>query len=628
MWIVDLVGFILCVAAVFLMAADFSFKFKENIGNTIPAAYAVLGITMYVLSLAGMLRGVFVTALVYITVSLFLMVKKRNDNSDRMIELKKSLLSPEVICLVVTATVIGLLTCKLEFSWWDDINFWSQDTKQIFYLNGFAGKYGNVSPEFGDYPPAGSLYKCLFLFAGLGKYRENLQFLGYFVTNTVYMLPLLEVVKKLADKSSGVKKNAFTVVSFIAIVLFPGIFNGMIYYGTPADVTMGIVYGLLLLTIWDNKENDENFRYVKIFLYATILFLTKSVGVEWVVFALVFGLVVGVKNRRKYALSAGMSFMFYGSWLGFCLMNRRVAKLTGAGLRLATSGKYVAPANTADKAAFFAKAFCFLPMHGDKDLTLDISAGVMLIFMAVFLGILRYKKVRSREEVLKLAAFTVVTALLAYGIIFLAHISIFQTEDQYLDAYAMSLSIARYGCPFMLGGVYLLAGVLYNEADRIQNKKALAVAFLMFVFLTADYKGVFFYVDGYKAVAEENKVYIEDMLGESGRVLVDTVTAAKNLWGKRVLVMRDGHTYLWVHDAYINKEASPVALVYDGFMTESDSVSTIIDKILASHASYLYIEDNDEISKDLFLPLLKEGCKFESCKIYKIIHSGEGVTLE
>ena len=626
MWIVDLVGFILCVAAVLLMAADFSFRFKEKIGNTIPVAYAILGIDMYVFAFVGMLRGVFLTALLYIIVSLFFMVKKENDASDRFRNICKNLASPEVICLIVTTVVIGVLTSKLEFSWWDDINFWSQDTKQIYCLNGFAGKYGNVSPEFGDYPPAGSLYKCLFLFAGLGKYRENLQFLGYFVTNTVFMLPLLEKIKKAADKSTNVKKNLFTVVSFVAIVLFPGIFNGMIYYGTPADVTMGIIYGLLLLTVWDNKGKCENFQYVKMFLYATILFLTKSVGVEWVAFALVFGLMLGVENKRKYALAAGMSFLFYGSWLGFCLVNRRVAKLTGAGIRLATSGNYVAPSNTMDKAAFFAKAFWFWPMHGDRNLTFDVSAGVMLVLVAGFLGFLCFRKMGNNA--LKLSVFTAVTAILAYGIIFLAHISIFQTEDQYLDAYAMSLSIARYGCPFMLGGVYLLAGTLYNESGVIKNLKVPALAFLLFVFLTADYKGVLFYIDGYKDVAEENRVYIQDMLGENGRVLVDTVTAARNLWGKRVLVMRDGHDSLRVHNTYINKEASPVALVYDGFMTESDDASSIKDKILSSHASYLYIEDNDEISKELFLPLLKEGCKFESCKVYKIIKNGEGVTLE
>ena len=633
MWTVDLIGFILCVAAVILMAADFSYRYKENMGSTIPVAYAALGLTMYILAIAGALRCVFLAALLYIIFIAFSLAKKKEVKSERLLALRESILSPEVIGLIVSAVLIGFLTSKLAFSWWDDINFWSQDAKQIFYLNGFAGKYGNVSPEFGDYPPAGSLYKCLFLFTGLGKYRENLQFLGYFVTNTIFMLPLFGTVRKAADKCSGAKKNVLTVLYFAAIVLFPGIFNGIIYYGTPADVTMGIVYGALLLTLWSGRGADgnvynENFYYIKIFLYASVLLLTKSVGAEWAAFALVFGFVFGQKNKRKYAIAAAASFLVYGSWLCFCFINRRVAKLTGAGIRFATSGDYVAPANTMDKAGFFMKGFWLLPMHGDSNLTIDVSAGAMLILMALFLVFLRYKKVTGKKEVVKLAVFTAVTALLAYGIIFLAHISIFQTEDQYLDAYAMSLSIARYGCPFMLGGVYLLTGVLYNEADRFINSKALVVAFLIFAFVTADYKGALFYINGYRNVAEENRGYIEDMVGEAGRVLVDTVTSDKRLLDKRVLVMRDGHSSYWVHNAYINKEASPVALVYDGFMTESDDTASISNKLLASHASYLYIEDNDGISKDLFLPLIKEGGKFESCKIYRIINNGGGVTLE
>ena len=38
-------------------------------------------------------------------------------------------------------------------SWWDDYNFWATDVKSIFYRNGFADKYANAAPEFGDYPP-------------------------------------------------------------------------------------------------------------------------------------------------------------------------------------------------------------------------------------------------------------------------------------------------------------------------------------------------------------------------------------------------------------------------------------------------------------------------------------------
>ena len=223
MWTVDLIGFVLCLAAVILLAASFSYKYKENMASTIPMAYAALGLSMYVLSIIHALRGIFFVAFEYIvcTAVSFYKEKKKNTVDRRIMSLKESVFSPEILGLVVIGVIIGILTSKLAFSWWDDINFWSQDAKQIFYLNGFAGKYGNVSPEFGDYPPIGSLYKCLFLFAGLGEYRENLQFLGYFMTNTIFMLPLFGVYSKAADKYSGAKKNVLTVFCFAAMVLFP-----------------------------------------------------------------------------------------------------------------------------------------------------------------------------------------------------------------------------------------------------------------------------------------------------------------------------------------------------------------------------------------------------------------------
>ena len=173
MWSVDLIGFVLCVTAVLLMAADFSYRYKENIGNTIPVAYAALGLFMYAFAITGFLRCVFIAAFLYIAINLFYMVKKSDLRAERLAYLRKSLVSPEVICLMAAAVIIGFLTSELAFSWWDDINFWSQDAKQIFYLNGFAGKYGNVSPEFGDYPPAGSLSRILYLCCHFLKWSER-----------------------------------------------------------------------------------------------------------------------------------------------------------------------------------------------------------------------------------------------------------------------------------------------------------------------------------------------------------------------------------------------------------------------------------------------------------------------
>ena len=118
------------------------------------------------------------------------------------------------------------------------------------------------------------------------------------------------------------------------------------------------------------------------------------------------------------------------------------------------------------------------------------------------------------------------------------------------------------------------------------------------------------------------------MVGDDGRIIVNAVLEDKSLWGKRVLVMRDGHTYHWVHDTYISKEASPVPLVYDAFLAESDDSAVMASKIMDKHASYLYVEDEAGVSADLFKPLLADGEEYSAGVIYKVIEQNGAVVLE
>ena len=122
---------------------------------------------------------------------------------------------------------------------------------------------------------------------------------------------------------------------------------------------------------------------------------------------------------------------------------------------------------------------------------------------------------------------------------------------------------------------------------------------MIFVLLTADYSGIYKHIWGYRQNFESLAQDSYDMVGDDGRIIVNAVLADKSLWGKRVLVMRDGHTYHWVHDTYISKEASPVPLVYDAFLAESEDSAAMASKIMDKHASYLYVEDEAGVSADL-----------------------------
>ena len=164
---------ILVFIALLLLSARMSNKYKENIADTLAVSASILILLLYCLAFFRGLKLIGIVSFIYILAEIVCVIR-----SKRYKETFICLNSVILICFVLTAVSVTILTSKEIFTWWDDINFWSSDAKQIFFMNGFPGKYGNVSPEFGDYPPVTSLFKWLFLQISPDSYDESFQFAG------------------------------------------------------------------------------------------------------------------------------------------------------------------------------------------------------------------------------------------------------------------------------------------------------------------------------------------------------------------------------------------------------------------------------------------------------------------
>ncbi len=674
---------LLLVTAFFITAFFIAVKNDESMCDTIPITCSITLLLLYLLAMFRGMKLIYIAALLIIPILGMRIYKNRGN-----INISSKLLQPTIITFVLMTIFITVMTGDQVFSWWDDINYWSSDAKQIFFLDGFPGKYGNVSPEFGDYPPVPSLFKWLFLQISAGEYHEALQFAGYYTLNVIFLLPLLrafdsvhkqnKVIKKWVDNDENVRKRAviLQIIATILIYFIPGIVSGIIFYGTPSDITMGIIYGALLYAIWDSERHSEFFYFGRIGLYTAILFLTKSVGFEWALFALVFFFIV--KRTHKQALtidgtvvenklpsikpfigSALFAGSFYGSWLLFCLVNRRVAKATGLGIKMAT-GAYSVPSNALEKAKYFFLGMWTMPMHADHNISFDVSVGGMFIIFAIAFFMMVKTGLLKKEEKVPFSLFLVITGIIAYGLIFVAHISLFQAEVQYLDTFAMTNSISRYGAPFILGTMYLLMGISLNraadvrEADKLASAgvlseeeklfpkktffslvavdKAVIAVIAIFILFTADYKGMNYALVGYRAEAEEKQEYNNSMIDEEQTLYIAETYNRRSLWGHRVLNLRTHEFHHWVHDTYVSKEASPVSTVYETLMPEDD-FQTITEKIRISHAEYIFVEFMNDTERQLGIwdrniwdELVPDG-SFEYGRIYKVVDENGRIRL-
>lgn len=602
--------------ALILMSATAANKYKENIMDTFPVSTCVLILILYILAFFRGMKLIGVFAVFYIIVQTALLIR-----ANKLKETVTILADPVFLSYFTAVAIISVIISKTVLVWSDDINFWVGDAKQFYFLNGFAPKFGNVCPEYGDYPPVSSLFKWLFLQISPRRYTESLQFSGYSVLVYILLMPLAGKIKE-SDLFKNRLLSVFICILFpLSIILLPGVFSGLVWYATATDIPMGILYGILLLTIWEQNKTNEFFYYAKIALYTSVLFLTKSVGIEWVLFAIIFYMLFA-RRQIKILISLAFSTGFYISWLLFCKINERIADLTISSKNTISNG-YRLPAIAKDMLISFTKAFWLRPMHANHNVTLDPSTGLTIILLFIFVIFLGIKKVLDKKETIKMFSFLSVSVLLGYGIIFFAHISIFQTEEQYLNTYNMCHSISRYGCPISFGSTILLTGILF---DRIKKQKNLifhriaVIVFMLLIFLTTDYGGLKEYLYKYKGhIAYYNGVF-EDAMTDEGRVLIYRLSN-EQFYGKRIIVFRNENREITDYDPYLKKEVSPASLVFDTYNTNEDTYETIAEKIRESHAQFVYIaekEEAEETAKELFNPLMNEQVQFQTEVVYAV----------
>ena len=571
---------------------------------------AGLILVLYVLAYFKAMEYVWIPLLIALGSGAYRVIRSRSFDKDDVIG---------VVAFVLLCLITAILIKDHVVKWWDDMNYWATDAKALYYLNGFTGKYGNVAPEFGDYPPGIQIVKWCALKLSPHIYNEGLAFVGYTLMNMIFMLPLMRAVDRM--------KLPVRIGWMIVIMLIPGIVNDVWSYGACADVTMGIVYGSMLLGIYEiatkGDQGHEFLPYIKVALYGAVTALCKNTGFMWVTFAVVLLIVLSIaykKSAKSTVLTILFIYLVQGSWWANCILNRRIAKLTGALARTATGGGMTMPEDASDKLRYYVLGFLKEPMHTSHTPVLDISAFAMfLILVGVPTVILLTVKVKKGNIFKPLMIYSILTGLAIYIIVLLSHMSIFATETQYGSSEVMAISISRYGAPFTIGTFMLLitivadwfgssggismrgtdaAGTTDDTADKgTDNKNDRSViiwiaAIAVFIMLTTDYPAYGYLLGGYRADRDVDLSNRAEMIDLEGQKYIDYLNSLPEeeydaVKGHRVLFLRDGSRIHWVNDTYINYEVAPIATVYASY-DEGMSEDEVDEIIRTSHASYIY----------------------------------------
>lgn len=641
MAIINIIAFFICLFMI-------SYFWKESLVETAPVFTCMLILTLYVLAFCHRLDFIDgIGLLVIVCFGGWLVGKKREQRAAFGKACLQNVTQPSFITAVLLLAVVILCTSQKAVSWWDDINFWVTDVRSLYYLNGFAGKYGNVAPEFGDYPPGGQLMKWWFLHFGPHHFREGLAFAGYYCMNLVFMLPLL---KKVCGRNIPVMAGMA-----VSLWLLPGIAEVYGYDGFCADLTMACIYGGFLFAVIDREGKKDSFYYGRLMLYLSVLVLVKSVGFIWALFGLIFlavyqaGSTERVTRAKKndqngqskripdmlclLAVCAGPA-LTGGSWMLFCLLMRRVTKTTATAVTYMTTDEYGISGYTGDFAKAFLEAFAAMPLHKNKTPVLDLTPLGFYLCICLLVIFFYRKNMMPKKQGRLVLWFSILSGALFYGIIFIAHITIFATETQYLEASGMISSIERYGAPFTIGTLLFLAHIWMNCGgnlfDRAKwpflQKYGPCVCLILFVALTAEWQTGYHGLIGYRKEVPQQLAERAEMIDNDAALFLKKIEALGTEHSTRVCYVQRDDEPRWVRNSYTNLEASPISVVYKAVNLDDAVTDWMAQEIRESHAAYLYVEKTDADAAKVFNNLTETGAF--SCEVlYRIEDDGSQMRL-
>lgn len=671
MAVVNVTAFFICL---FMLA----YFWKESLVEIFPVFTCMLVLLLYVLAFFHRLDwidgiGVFIIVLF----SVWLAGRKREERNAFGKQLLKNVTQSSFITAMFLLSAVSLCTSQKVVTWWDDINFWATDVKSLYYLNGFAGKYGNVAPEFGDYPPGGQLIKWWFLHFDPHMFREGFAFAGYYCMNLVFMLPLL---RKMRGRNIAVMFGMA-----VSLWLLPGIAEVYGYDGFCADLTLACIYGGFLFAVIDRDGKKDSFYYGRLMLYLSVLVLVKSVGFIWALFGILFFLADrygragrrrrisgdnrsdsaegaragGLKDRlRTLAVKApgqttdktselkdrlrtlavcAVPVATGASWMVFCLLMRRVTKTTTTAVKYMTTDEYGISGYTGDFARAFLEAFVRLPLHKNRTPAVDLTPLSFYLCICLLVIFFYRKKLMPRQQERLVLWFGIVSGALFYGIIFIAHITIFATETQYLEASGMISSIERYGAPFTIGTLLFLShiwmdsgGNLFAEKKRLSGaffqKYGVCLCFILFVGLTTEWQTGYHGLIGYREDAAEQLAGRAEMTDEDAALFLEKIKALGTEQSARICYVQRDDEPRWVRNSYTNLEASPISVVYHAVNLDDAVPDWMAEEIRSSHAGYLYVEETDADVGKVFNNMT-DGGVFSCETLYRIEDDGARLRL-
>lgn len=461
---------LLTAAALLCVAFALAWRFGDTLPGVAPTVVCGVGLVLYGLAFLRHMSWIDGLLLLCAAVAVWYLVRRtrREGIAALAAEARRLLGDPYVWLGAAAVAVMCFLLRDAQILDWDGYNFWGPDTKSLWFYDGFAPKYSNVSPEFGDYPP----FCQLIWWWGAhlaGDCQERYFFFAYYAFG---MTLLLSVASRFRREKGTPWWLA--AVSCAAAVVLPGVACTAWYRGLYVDPPMAMIFGCALSLAVCREEDHPAFWRGKLTVFLLCLPLVKTIGMMWSALAAAFWLLWWRERRGewRYPLAAlGGSAALFGSWKLFCaVMERSTALVTGfstlAGERLGEllRGEFFTAGNSWGYLKSYAKAFLLQPIHREYTWAIDLSPAALAAVLLVGAVLLWKFGFVPRKKLGRLMGFLAATLGVAYTVLIVGQLTMFYPETQYLEPLNAVTLMTRYCSPANMGLLLLLVSLAAGRA--------------------------------------------------------------------------------------------------------------------------------------------------------------------
>lgn len=668
--------FIFTVIAVLLASLIIAYKEELKPCETVWPVCIVMILMLYILAFFRFMWIIDYISIVFSGIMLIWILK-----NNLYKEIFAKLITPQNLAIVIVMIIAFIWQKSFNVDLTGENLFYASDLKSLYELNGFAKAYGTVIPAYGDYPPGMQLFEWFFLHMSPKKYSEGLGIVGYTFLNLILLMPLLGRIRfiKKADtedepedtevdvrvtenkkyrfvyESYHVKSKykvhiygdreskketapilewtvllAINLIVCMSLILIPTVVSNLELCIALPDVTLGISYGMLILSALDS-DRVSHIYYLKILLYGCLILLLRTWGILWLIPAVII-CIIRIKNERDYVediryliIVPALWLIEAASWVTLCILMHRHSELTAYMLR-AFSGKTGMITEFSHKLLEFIKALMISPILAYRIGLIRLSPLITLILFILIIRLFNKKGTLDDKAKKILSVHAIVMFIVVYGFIFFQYLHIWESPQM-----TITQTVERYGIPYMLSLLIILFGLFIKLCDsedmevalrednvdrQVNNMAAKAVyvvygILVAFILLSADYS----FVSKDTATESDSSVSLSVPGADQ---FIKEADAHVELRGRRVLYLTDDSIDKKTKDA-LSYELSPVAVVY-AQITDDFNAEALNSAIANSEAQFVYCDIYGENITSVLSDMCEET--WENGRVYQIRADG------